>query len=142
MMGSVTSARIASREPPSYLALLADWLTLFRCGDCPSLGGQRCGNRLCEAGDGENCVTCPEDCAGIQEGTGADFCCGGDDNPGRNPLPCSNSACLNTDLGRFCKDTPNVPACCGDEVCEGQESMDNCPVDCKNENPMYHATVG
>ncbi|HYQ72903.1 MAG TPA: multicopper oxidase domain-containing protein, partial [Gammaproteobacteria bacterium] len=32
--------------------------------DCAQVSGAACGNGLCEGGDGENCATCPEDCAG------------------------------------------------------------------------------
>jgi FtsP/CotA-like multicopper oxidase with cupredoxin domain len=45
--------------------------------DCAQVGGDFCGNGLCEAGDGENCISCPEDCAGKQSGAEAkQFCCG------------------------------------------------------------------
>ena len=33
--------------------------------DCALESGARCGNGLCEAGDGENCANCPEDCPGF-----------------------------------------------------------------------------
>ena len=45
--------------------------------DCAQVSGASCGNGLCEGGDGENCVTCPEDCAGKQKGSASkQFCCG------------------------------------------------------------------
>jgi hypothetical protein len=35
------------------------------CSDCPggTISGATCGNGVCEAGDGEDCATCPSDCA-------------------------------------------------------------------------------
>ncbi len=45
--------------------------------DCAQVSGAACGNGLCEGGDGENCLTCPADCAGKQSGAAAKmFCCG------------------------------------------------------------------
>jgi hypothetical protein len=50
--------------------------------DCAQVSGALCGNGLCEGGDGENCLTCPADCAGKQSGsTAKQFCCGA---PGGN----------------------------------------------------------
>ncbi|HAK60415.1 MAG TPA: hypothetical protein DCO77_08545 [Nitrospiraceae bacterium] len=50
----------------------------FSCPtDCAEVSGALCGNGLCEAGDGENCLTCPSDCAGNQKGNASNqFCCG------------------------------------------------------------------
>jgi spore coat protein A len=48
--------------------------------DCAEVSGALCGNGLCEAGDGENCDNCPADCAGKQKGAASkQFCCGFDD---------------------------------------------------------------
>jgi len=45
--------------------------------DCAQFSGALCGNGLCEGGDGENCLTCPADCASKQSGAAAkQFCCG------------------------------------------------------------------
>jgi hypothetical protein len=45
--------------------------------DCAQVSGASCGNGLCEGGDGENCLTCPADCAGKQTGAASkQFCCG------------------------------------------------------------------
>jgi len=45
--------------------------------DCAEVSGASCGNGLCEGGDGENCQTCPADCAGKQSGPASkQFCCG------------------------------------------------------------------
>jgi hypothetical protein len=51
--------------------------------DCAQASGAACGNGLCEIGDGEDCVSCPADCAGDQGG-GAPFCCG--DGAGIGPI--------------------------------------------------------
>jgi hypothetical protein len=54
--------------------------------------GAVCGNGSCEAGDGEDCVSCPDDCNGVQTGKPSDrFCCGG--GGGDNPLTCSDALC-------------------------------------------------
>jgi hypothetical protein len=57
--------------------------------DCAEVSGALCGNGLCEAGDGENCVTCPADCAGKQNGQ-SQFCCGADDPQVTNPIACGD----------------------------------------------------
>ncbi|MEE8525197.1 MAG: M36 family metallopeptidase, partial [Thermoanaerobaculia bacterium] len=96
--------------------------------DCISgtSSGAVCGNGVCEAGNGEDCVSCAADCNGVQSGKPANrFCCG--DGDGQNPLPCSDPAC-----GPSCTDVP-VPGgsfCCGDDICEGDESCSNCGTDC------------
>jgi hypothetical protein len=54
--------------------------------DCAQGSGASCGNGLCEAGDGENCLTCAADCAGKQTGSASkQFCCGFDDGEVTNP---------------------------------------------------------
>ena len=104
----------------------------FNCaGDCVSgtTSGAACGNGVCEAGDGEDCVTCPADCNGVQNGKPAGrFCCGA--GGGTNPLPCSDPVC--TSGGFSCTDVPQPPVsfCCGDLMCEGSESCSNCALDC------------
>ena len=53
--------------------------------------GAVCGNGVCEAGDGEDCASCPNDCNGVQNGMPSGrFCCGGG---GINPLTCSDARC-------------------------------------------------
>ncbi len=86
--------------------------------DCATVSGAACGNGLCEVGDGEDCTTCPGDCAG---GDGGAFCCGAD-------VGCDDARC--TADGFFCRAAPRVAACCGDRLCEGQESVAGCFVDC------------
>ncbi len=105
------------------------------CNGCPTdcisgtTAGAVCGNGVCEAADGEDCLSCAADCNGKQNGKPANrFCCG--DGDGQNPLPCSNSACSTG--GWSCTDTPQPPVsyCCGDATCEGDEDSFNCEVDC------------
>jgi len=64
--------------------------------------GAVCGNDICQAGDGEDCVSCPDDCNGVQVGKPVGrFCCGG--GGGDNPLTCSDSQCTE---GASCTDEP------------------------------------
>ncbi len=61
--------------------------------DCAQVSGASCGNGLCEAGDGENCATCPADCAGKQKGSASkQFCCGFDDGQVNGPIGCGVDA--------------------------------------------------
>ncbi len=104
--------------------------------DCAVVSGALCGNGLCEAGDGENCITCPGDCAGKQSGAASkQFCCG-DTTAGNptNPIGCgvdiSDNRCIESGSGLFCRKAMRVSACCGDNLCEGQETEVDCAVDC------------
>lgn len=84
-----------------------------------------CGNGVCEAGDGEDCLTCPSDCAGEQGGNPRDrFCCG---FGGQNPVGCLAGLCSAN--GFLCMEQAGA-TCCGDGVCEGDETNCNCPDDC------------
>jgi spore coat protein A len=114
------------------------------CADCgfpadpsaPLVSGALCGNGLCEIGDGEDCITCPEDCNGKQKG-GNRFCCGAG---GEGPIPdCGidpdgtvrDDRC--TTSGFYCRVAERLRACCGDTLCEGQEQVDGpdfCELDC------------
>jgi len=95
--------------------------------DCFSGPGATCGNGICEAGDGEDCLSCRADCRGKTNGNPNNrYCCGDGDGP--NPRPCSDSSC--TTQGYQCTDIPAVTSCCGDEICEGTEDGFNCQVDC------------
>jgi hypothetical protein len=104
--------------------------------DCGQVSGALCGNGLCEAGDGENCVTCGEDCAGKQKGSASkQFCCGFDDGQVGGPILCGDGVnddrCIDSGANLFCRMAPRVLACCGDALCEGQETLDGvCDVDC------------
>lgn len=87
--------------------------------DCAVRSGARCGNGVCEVGDGETCRTCAADCPG---GGGGGFCCG------EGEL----SVCNNVTRLRcpHCRGMPVLRACCGDGLCEGAETVENCVRDC------------
>jgi spore coat protein A len=109
--------------------------------DCASVSGAFCGNGLCEAGDGENFNTCPADCAGKQKGSSSrQFSCGFDDGQVTNPIGCGESPddtrCIDPSANLFCRKAIRVRACCGDAMCEGQETEDSCAVDCAPEPPQ------
>jgi hypothetical protein len=77
-----------------------------------------CGNGVCELG--ENCATCPDDCISGQGGScGSCFKgeCDGSCHPVKESPDCADC---------------NPGYCCGDGVCEGGESADNCAVDCSS----------
>ena len=105
------------------------------CGGCPTdcpggtSSGGVCGNGVCEAGNGESCLTCAADCAGVQSGKPARrFCCGS--GAGSNPVPCSDARC--TTGGRSCTTIPVSPStyCCGDTTCDAAEACATCALDC------------
>lgn len=132
-------------------------------GDCPdpNQGGGFCGNDICEflnnetcstcdadcrigptCGDGicqmnaavpEDCGSCPEDCAGIQNTNPNNrFCCGTQGN-GNNPVDCSDNRCNGNDGQGFSCNIDDIgsPSCdCGDGICDGYETEANCPFDC------------
>jgi len=58
-----------------------------------------CFDTVCETLGGEDCLSCPFDCNGIQSGDpGSRYCCG--DGDGENPVPCSDPRC--TANGNLC----------------------------------------
>jgi hypothetical protein len=64
--------------------------------DCAQVSGASCGNGLCEVGDGENCANCPDDCGGRQKGNqNSQFCCGVDDGQVNNPVGCDRGGIEN-----------------------------------------------
>ena len=87
--------------------------------DCTTVSGALCGNSLCEVGDGEDCQSCPVDCAGKSKGKDQ-FCCGRD-------VGCDDARCTDE---FYCRTPVRVLACCGDALCEGQETESSCSVDC------------
>jgi hypothetical protein len=99
------------------------------CNNCSSdcisgAGGAECGNGMCEAGNGEDCRSCPADCNGVSTGKPSGrYCCGAETD-------CSDSRC--TAGGLQCTNDPvsGDPYCCGDLVCEGDEDVFNCSIDC------------
>ncbi len=99
--------------------------------DCAQVSGASCGNGLCEAGDGENCTNCPADCAGKTKGKTA-FCCGAPG--GTNNIGCgldvNDTRCIDASANLFCRETARVSACCGDALCEGAETISSCANDC------------
>lgn len=94
--------------------------------DCPSTGPD-CGNGVCEAGGGEDCLSCPADCRGQTGGAPKNrFCCGDGDGP--KPVGCSNSLC--TESTWECSSAPMIVYCCGNGACEDVEESSLCEIDC------------
>ncbi len=95
--------------------------------DCFSGTGPGCDNGICEPSIGEDCLSCPQDCNGKQNGNpGNRFCCG--DGDGAGPVDCSDGRCTS---GPFdCSNQPGTASCCGDATCEGTEDASNCAIDC------------
>eukprot|EP00043_Microstomoeca_roanoka_P007026 m.68010 g.68010 ORF g.68010 m.68010 type:complete len:960 (-) comp13663_c0_seq1:373-3252(-) len=97
--------------------------------DCALTSGARCGNGVCEAGDEENCANCPEDCPGFPGG----ICCGSATAEFFNykvdlaATGCAHAIC--TADGFFCREMPQVKSCCGDTLCTGHEDA-FCHLDC------------
>ena len=96
-------------------------------GDCIS-GGAVCGNAVCEVPGGENCLTCPADCNGEQQGPPSTLYCCGDGLAGTNPVDCTDSRCI--DGGNTCSTESIAVYCCGDDSCSEIETVENCPADC------------
>lgn len=88
--------------------------------DCSFASSQRCGDGLCQAADGETCSNCPADCK-----SGPGLCCG------------SGGTCQPDCMtGTFACTTVAAPdVACGDGVCEGHETAQNCDVDCADNIP-------
>ena len=99
--------------------------------DCISgtIPGAVCGNGVCEAGDGENALTCSADCNSTLNGKPSGrFACGFND--GYGPEACDSRCNAG---GNTCTETPVGPAgdfCCGDDTCEGDENSSTCSLDC------------
>jgi Chlamydia polymorphic membrane protein (Chlamydia_PMP) repeat len=105
------------------------------CADSPSA---ICGNNVCEAGDGEDCVTCPDDCNGLQDGLIQNrFCCGG--GGGYNAISCNDRRCYDRSVS--CTDDSVSESCCGDGICDSYESGCFCPEDCGPPIPFETAGV-
>jgi len=67
----------------------------FDTADCST-----CGNNICEPVGGEDCLSCPDDCNGVQGGNPGDrYCCG--DGDGEGPVGCSDPRC--TASGNTCE---------------------------------------
>jgi hypothetical protein len=94
--------------------------------DCPSTGPV-CGNGICEAGGGEDCLSCPADCRGQTGGSPKNrFCCGDGDGP--KPIGCGNSLC--TESTWECSSAPMIVYCCGNGACENVQESSLCEIDC------------
>ena len=105
------------------------------CNNCANdcIGGTIgavCGNNICEAGSGENASNCSADCNGVLNGKPSNrYSCGADG------LSCSDPLC--TGNGNTCTDDPTSSGenyCCGDAVCEGDENLSSCALDCSAPN--------
>lgn len=80
---------------------------------------------MCEFGAAEDCLNCPADCNGVQNGnpTGR-YCCG---DAGENPIGCGDARCGG---GESCTESQGTPSCCGDGECNGTEDSATCQLDC------------
>ncbi len=118
-----TATTTAAASGPNAIAIVRS--------TCPGAngGGSSCGNGICEAGDGEDCLSCAADCDGLQSGNpGNKFCCGDGSSAAINPVFCDDARCQ--DGGQTCTDTPALITCCGDGACQGSEDDIGCPNDC------------
>jgi len=104
------------------------------CNTCASdcvggtTSGAVCGNHVCEAGNGENALTCAADCNGVLNGKPSNrYACGLDD--GYLPDGCDSRCDAG---GNTCTETPVDPVnfCCGDGTCGGPEDGNSCALDC------------
>ena len=101
------------------------------CSTCPSdcasgtTSGGGCGNGICEAGNGETCTSCPQDCNGITGGKPSNRYCCG-----------ANEDCGDRRCGDSCTVDPvaSVEYCCGDGICNGPETWQTCG-DCDEPAP-------
>ncbi len=100
------------------------------CNVCPNeciQSAPRCGNDICETGNGEDCRSCPADCNGLQSGKPSKrYCCG--DGDGINPVGCGDARC--TASGNTCQVPATLVYCCGNGVCQNGETGTNCGIDC------------
>ncbi len=99
--------------------------------DCAEVSGARCGDGLCEVGDGENYLNCATDCNGQQLSQPDDFACG---SGVPNAIGCgvdeNDDRCIDATTNRFCRLMPRLRASCGDGLCEGAETAGSCALDC------------
>jgi len=87
-----------------------------------------CGNGICEVADGEDCLSCPADCNGDQQGQPTSQYCCGDGVTGTGPVTCADALC--NAGGNTCAVDPVLAYCCGDGTCNDIEAVGNCPADC------------
>jgi hypothetical protein len=101
----------------------ADACVAYQCQHTPV--ESCCGNGVCEGTpEGEDCLSCPEDCAQWPELPTEDSCGNGICEPvlGEDCVSCSND----------CRQEETSGASCGNGVCETADGEDceSCPVDC------------
>jgi hypothetical protein len=73
-------------------------------------------NSVCDPG--EDCITCPNDCIGKQNGNpNSRYCCG-------------DGTCEKAEDSQNCAVDCGAPAACGDAVCDLSEDSCSCPGDC------------
>ncbi len=91
--------------------------------DCILMKGSRCGNGVCEEGDGESPLNCKTDCSGplvrhrsmpALPACQGDLICEGQENAANTPLDC----------------TPRRGPVCGDCYCDAGEEDGKCALDC------------
>ena len=82
------------------------------------------GDGVCQPVLGENCVSHPDECAGVTTGWWGRYCCGSGCE-GMNCHRCSRSGC--TAQPYACND---ALLCCGDGECHAGENGCNCAADC------------
>lgn len=91
------------------------------CGpECTDDPDCTCGDTVCAgAANGEDCFTCPEDCFSGQGGGTCEACFKGT----------CDGVCHPVKEGPECLDCASS-WCCGDGFCEGDETVENCKIDC------------
>lgn len=134
-----------SPKCPEGYSCLASSNTCVPEGSCPlgvpgceasdASALESCGNASCEADEGEDCMTCEDDCGpciGCGDGT-CDFksgetCKSCEDDCGA--CECGNERCdVGEDENNCPQDCASGPRC-GNGACEQGETESNCPVDC------------
>ncbi len=97
------------------------------CKSCPAdcAGAPDCGDGVCEAGEAEDCNSCPADCNAAGQ-----TCCG--PVTGQGKLCSETNQCTNG--GWACSADPG--SCCGDGVCSPAEDSAGCSIDCPAAPPL------
>lgn len=124
----------------------------------------KCGDGVCNAGDGEDCRTCPEDCSGKLNGNRNKRYCCGDSTPcsdkrcrrgrrtcssvrmGDEQWECGDGICTGSvETAATCSNDCTDTGCCGDGICNANEDCTTCPQDCrgkKRNNGTYKFCCG
>ena len=124
-----------------------------KCGDgvcdilenyisCPDDCKSECGNGHCESGQGEDVLTCPNDCSVCGDGH-----CTGKENKDTCPYDCGfkfycgDGTCNSGETRLNCAD--DCPPVCGDDICEkDHETVADCPQDCAEPDVEYVSVCG